>query len=79
MQRAGSAQAFDRDDVVALVHHGEREAGVDAPAVDQHGAGAALPVVAALLGAGQMEVFAQCVEQRRARVELSGSFGAVDA
>ena len=54
----------------ALVHHRERQAGVDAAAVDDHRAGAALAVVAALLGAGEVQVLAQRVEQRRARVEL---------
>ena len=38
---------------------------MDAPAVDQHGAGAALAVVAALLGAGQAQPLAQHVEQGR--------------
>ena len=47
------AQPLDGDDLVALVHDRERQAGVDAPAVDQHRAGAALAVVAALLGAGE--------------------------
>ena len=47
---------------------GEREAGIDAPAVDQDGAGAALAAVAALLGAGQVEALAQEVEQRDARI-----------
>ena len=56
--------------LVALVHHRERQAGVDPPAVDDHRAGAALAVVAALLGAGEMQMLAQRVEQRGARVEL---------
>ena len=38
-----------------------------APAVDQHRAGAALAVIAALLGAGQVEMVAQRVEQGRPR------------
>ncbi len=56
--------------LVAFVHHGERQAGIDPPPVDHHGAGAALAVVAALLGAGQVQVLAQGVEQRGAGVEL---------
>ena len=56
--------------LVALVHHGEGQAGIDAPAVHQHRAGAALAVVAALLGAGEAQVFAQGVEQRGARIEF---------
>ena len=64
-----SRQALDGGDLVPVVHHREGQAGVDAPAVDQHRAGAALAVVAALLGAGQAEVLAQRVEQRHARLE----------
>src|SRR6267143_3570969 len=69
MQRAGLSDAFDRRDLVARVHDGQAEAGVHAPAIDMHGAGAALTVVTAFLGAGQDNVFAQVVEQRRPRVE----------
>ncbi len=43
-----------------------------------HRAGAALAVVAALLGAGQVQVLAQRVEQRGARVELERVRVAVD-
>ena len=35
-----------------------------------HRARAALAVIAALLGAGQMQVLAQAIEQRRARIEF---------
>ena len=48
-------QPLDRGDFGAVLHDGQREAGVDPPAVDQHRAGAALAVVAALLRAGQRE------------------------
>jgi hypothetical protein len=43
-----------------------------------HGAGAALAVVAAFLGAGQGEGFAQAIEERRARVEAQPMLPAVD-
>src|ERR1700743_1022581 len=49
MQVAGLADAFDGGDLVAVVRHRQRKARVDAPAVDDHGAGAALAAVAALL------------------------------
>jgi hypothetical protein len=62
MKGAGQAKTFDRHDVVILVHHGERQTRVDAPSVDQHGAGTALPVVAALLGARQVEMLAQGIQ-----------------
>jgi hypothetical protein len=35
-----------------------------------HGTGAALPVIAALLGTREVEMFAQRVEQRRTRVQV---------
>ena len=44
--------------------HTPKDAGLAADfAVDQHGAGAALAPVAALLGAGQADAFAQKIEQ----------------
>ena len=55
MQRAVVGQALDGGDLGAVLHDGQGQAGIDAPAVDQHRAGAALAVVAALLGAGQVE------------------------
>ena len=70
MQRAVRRQAFDGGDLRAVLHHRQREAGIDAPAVDQHRAGAALAVVAALLGAGEVEMVAQRVEQGRPRRDL---------
>ena len=79
MQLVRRAQAFDGGDLGALVHHRQRQAGVDAPAVDDHRAGAALAVVAALLGAGQVQVLAQRVEQRGAGVEFELVALAVDA
>eukprot|EP01032_Pedospumella_encystans_P027696 gene27697-31289_t len=55
MQRAvGRGDALDGGDGAAVGLHAQREAGGDAPAVEVHGAGTALAVVAALLGAGQV-------------------------
>ena len=56
----------------------EQQAAVGPAAVEQHGAGAALAVVAALLRAGQAEVLAQQVEQGRAGVDLERVLLAVD-
>ena len=69
MQCSGRAEAFDGRDLVALVHRGEAEARVDAAAVDVDGAGAALAVVAAFLRAGEVQMLAQAVEQRGARID----------
>src|SRR5438034_341502 len=60
------------------MHDGESQAGVDAPAVDQHRAGPALPVVAALLGARQVEMFAQRVEQRGTWIQVEVPHTAID-
>jgi len=79
MQRAGLSDAFDRGDLVALVHHGEGEAGVHPLAVDVHGACAALAVIAAFLRAGQEKVFTQAVEERCARVDAQSVLNPIDA
>src|SRR5205823_4901536 len=62
----------------AVHHHAQREAGVDAFAVDQDRAGPALAVVAALLRPRELEVLAQRVEQRRPRRELQSDGRAVE-
>src|ERR1043165_7179513 len=65
-----AGKTFDGDDLLpAAVHDGEREAGVVAPAVDQHGAGAARALVATLLGSGEVEVLAQGIEEGGAGIE----------
>ena len=64
MQRSSLRQPLDRRDLSAVLHDRERQAGIDPPTVDQHRAGAALPVVAALLCSGQAETIAERVEQR---------------
>ena len=69
MQVLRRAEPLDGGDAVALVHHRQRQAGVDPPPVDDHRAGAALAVVAALLGAGEMQMLAQRVEQRGAGID----------
>jgi hypothetical protein len=62
-------ETLDRGDLIAVVHHGQAQAGVDAPAVDMDRARPALTVVAALLGSGQVKVLAQGVQERRAGIE----------
>jgi hypothetical protein len=57
------AEALDGGDLRALVHHRQAQAGHDPPPIHQHRAGAALALVAALLGAGQVHVLAQRVQQ----------------
>src|SRR6476661_2981952 len=59
-------QPLDRRDLLALDAGGERQARENAPPVDDHRAGSALPLVAPLFRAGEMEPFAQRVEQHDA-------------
>src|SRR3546814_1121078 len=42
-------QTFDRGDAVVPVHDGQSEAGIDPPAIDNHGTGTALAMIATLL------------------------------
>src|SRR3984957_14062428 len=58
MQRAGSAEALDRGDLAAFILHSESEAGIDALAVDQDGAGATRPLIAPLLRAEEVHMLA---------------------
>src|SRR6185437_9337989 len=71
MQIAGLTDAFDRGNFVAFVHQGEGETAVDATAVDVDRAGAALSVVAALFGTGEVKALAEGIEQRGTRVEIT--------
>ena len=63
MQLVRAGQAFDRRDRRAVRLDCEHQARIHADAVDQHGARAALPDQAALLGPGQAEVIAEDLEQ----------------
>ena len=72
-------QAFDGRDLAPFDEGGEREARFHALAVHQHRAGAALAEATAFLRAREMQVLAQRVEQRGARIERQPMFGSVDA
>src|SRR5580658_4804547 len=61
-------EALDRDDLCAVEAQREGQTGIDPLPVHEHGASAALPTVAALLGSSQVEALAQEVEQRDPRV-----------
>ena len=63
MQRAVSSKALHGGYLCAVLHHRQRQAGIDSPPIDQDGASATLPVIAALLGAGQVKVVAQRIQQ----------------
>src|ERR1041384_3194056 len=78
MQFLGASETLDGGNFRTLMHDGERQARKHAAAVDVDGAGAALPVIAALFGAGKLQVFAKRVEQCHARLETNPVFATID-
>jgi len=60
---------LDGDELGILMRDGESEATVHAPAIKQNGAGAALPVVAAFLRAGEPKVLAKYVKERGSGID----------
>ena len=56
----------------------EAEAGINPPAIHQNGARAALAVIATFFRTGEMQMLAQRVEQRHARIEFERVILAVD-
>ena len=78
VQVALLGQAFDRLDRRPFGLDGQHDAAIHRHAVHQHGAGAAVAVVAAFLGAGQPQVVAEHFQQALPRLaEELGRF-AVD-
>src|SRR3546814_7007563 len=63
--------------MVALMHHRQGQAAIDPPSLHDHRAGAALAMVTALLGAGQVQMLAQRIEQGGAGIELQMHLAAV--
>ena len=78
VEPVADGQPLHRRDRGAIGLDAEHQARVDALAVDDDGARAALPDEAALLRAGQTEVVAQDVEQRVVDLDVHGSGPAVD-
>jgi hypothetical protein len=76
---AGLTEAFDGGDLIAIMHAGERQAAIDAPAIHHDRAGAALAVVAAFFRPGQAKMISERVEKRGARIGGKLSLFAIDA
>src|SRR5882724_9111314 len=77
--RAGGRQALDGDDLVRGLHAADRDgAGARQPAVEVHGAGAALSDAAAVLGARQADLLADHPQERRVGLDLHVTDAAVD-
>jgi hypothetical protein len=65
MQRTVGGKALNGGDLGAIFHDRQSQAGVDAPAVDQDRARAALSVVAAFFRSSQVEAVAERIQQGR--------------
>ena len=64
----GVAQAFERGHGFVLRCADGSDAGADRVAVHDHGAGAALGQAAAEFGTVELQIVAQCIEQRHVRL-----------
>jgi hypothetical protein len=71
-------EPFDGRHVLAGVRDRKRQAGLDAPAVQQNRARSTLAVVTALLRAGEAQLMPQGVEQRHPRIDIDMGGPAVD-
>ena len=78
MQVALLGQAFDGLDLGPFGFGGKDDAAIDRQAVHQHGAGAAIAVVAAFFGPGQAQVFAQDLEEALPRFAEELGWLAID-
>jgi hypothetical protein len=71
-------QTLDRSYSQSFAGDGEQQATVDPAPVNHDGAAAALPMVAALLGARQAKMLAQGIEQGGPGIDSGGHRLAVD-
>jgi len=78
MQAVFACDALDGRNALALHLGGHDETAVDQASVEDDVARAAIPVVAAFLGAGQLELIAQDFEQAVAGFAQEFGFLAVD-
>ena len=62
MQPLGRSESLDGADLLAVGLDGKDQAGIHQNAVDGDTAGATVAIVAALLGAGESQLFAQDLE-----------------
>src|SRR5262245_39916968 len=70
VQLVAIGDAFDGGDLGTLMHDSEGKAGDNPLAVELDSAGAAGSLVAAFLGAGQIERLAQHIKERLPRINL---------
>ncbi len=70
MQLVATGETFNGCDLIAFVRHRQREARIDAAPVYQHGARAALAVIASFFRAGELQPLAQSIEQCDAGIDV---------
>src|SRR5262249_22816820 len=78
MQRALGRETLNCGDLRTVVHDGKRQARIDAPPVNEHGAGAALALIAAFFRPRQVQMLAQQVKERCAGIEHEGMMRPID-
>ncbi len=78
MQPAIRGEALDRRHSPSVAVRAQHEAGQHRLVVEQHRAGTALTELAAVLGAAQVQIFTQDLEQRLVRRERDFGWLAVD-
>src|SRR5262249_38507198 len=78
MQRALGRETLNRGYLRTVVHDGKRQARIDAPPVNEHGAGAALALIAAFFRPRQVQMLAQQVKERCAGIEHEGMMRPID-
>ena len=64
-------QPFNGGNLIALMHHGKRQAAIHASAIDMYCARSTLPVIAAFFRTGQMNPLTQRIEQSSANIEAT--------
>lgn len=69
MKLVSLGETFDRNNLIAVMNHRQRQAAVNPSAIGEHGACATLAVIATFFGSGQPEVFTQKIKQRDTRIE----------
>src|SRR5579863_9040707 len=79
MQTLALHQRFDGGDRIALRLNGQNRARVDGPVVHEHSAGTAFSAIAHTLGAGDLKLITERIEQSDAGLKLQGMFLSVDS
>jgi hypothetical protein len=78
MQLIALRQTFDRGHTASVSLDCKQCAGLDGPAIEQHGAGTTQGCLAAYVGAGQPGGLSQEVHQQQARLDLGAMLDSIN-